>query len=145
MVEPFTVPLLDKKSFDTDPVRNRILATAVALFLQEREKHLAPGKLSSFEISDPKSFEGAIASGDQFISDAASIERIRKGLPDVLCVEMEGAAVAQVCYEYRIPFNIIRTISDKANDNAHIDFPSFASEIASPYAKGIIRNYLGSL
>jgi len=56
-------------------------------------------------------------------------------------VEMEGAAVAQVCYEYQIPFNIVRTISDKANDNSHIDFPKFATDIASRYARGIIKNY----
>jgi len=61
-----------------------------------------------------------------------------------LCVEMEGAAVAQVCFEYNIPFSIFRTISDKANDNAHIDFPAFAKEIASKYALGILKNYLSS-
>ena len=54
---------------------------------------------------------------------------------------MEGAAVAQVCFEYNIPFSIIRIISDKANDNAHIDFPLFAKEVASHYALGILQNY----
>ncbi|MBA4411437.1 MAG: hypothetical protein Q8S54_07125 [Bacteroidota bacterium] len=54
---------------------------------------------------------------------------------------MEGAAVAQVCFEYNIPFSIIRVISDKANDNATIDFPKFANSIASKYALGILKNY----
>ena len=57
---------------------------------------------------------------------------------------MEGAAVAQVCFEYNIPFSIIRTISDKANDNSHIDFPLFAKEIASKYALGILKYYIKS-
>jgi adenosylhomocysteine nucleosidase len=54
---------------------------------------------------------------------------------------MEGAAVAQVCFEYEVPFSIIRVISDKANDNATIDFPKFANSIASKYALGILKNY----
>ncbi len=141
LVSPYTVPLLDKSSFATDPERNRLLRVAADRFLTEKETHLEPDRLASFEITSPKVIEGAIASGDQFISDSAGIQRIREGLPTVLCAEMEGAAVAQVCFEYRIPFNIVRTISDKADDNSHIDFPAFASEIASPYARGIIRNY----
>jgi len=54
---------------------------------------------------------------------------------------MEGAAVAQVCFEYNVPFSIIRTISDKANDNATLDFPKFAKEVASLYAAGILEAY----
>jgi adenosylhomocysteine nucleosidase len=55
---------------------------------------------------------------------------------------MEGAAVAQVCFDYEIPFSIIRTISDNANHNAHVDFPKFAHQIASSYALGILKFYL---
>ena len=54
---------------------------------------------------------------------------------------MEGAAVAQVCFEYQVPFSIIRTISDNANNNSHIDFPKFAKIIASNYALGILKHY----
>ncbi len=141
LVAPYSIPLLNKSSFLTDQRRNSLLRAAVDRFLQEKETHVDPEKLREFDITMPKGHEGAIASGDQFISDPEAIRRIRTGLPHVLCVEMEGAAVAQVCFEYKIPFNIIRTISDKANDNSHIDFPAFAAEVASPYARGIIRNY----
>ena len=82
-----------------------------------------------------------IASGDQFISTEEQLKPIKKYLPSVACVEMEGAAVAQVCFEYDIPFSIIRTISDKANDNSHIEFQKFAKIIASNYALEIIKNY----
>lgn len=54
---------------------------------------------------------------------------------------MEGVAVVQVCYEYKIPFSIIRIISDKANDNSDIDFTRFVKSIASNYALGILENY----
>ena len=51
-----------------------------------------------------------------------------------LAVEMEGAAVAQVCFDYGVPFAAVRTISDRADDQAHVDFPQFVQEVASVYA-----------
>ena len=85
---------------------------------------------------------GDIASGDQFISSLKKIAKLNKQIPSAVCVEMEGAAVAQICFEYSMPFSIIRIISDKANDNATIDFSKFSNSIASNYALGILENYL---
>jgi adenosylhomocysteine nucleosidase len=96
--------------------------------------------LAEFNISQPRLFVGEIASGDQFFSSNEQKHNLNAQLPEVLCVEMEGAAVAQVCYEYEIPFSIIRTISDVADDNSHIDFPAFIQKISSKYAAEIIKN-----
>ncbi len=49
----------------------------------------------------------------------------------VLAVEMEGAAVAQVCHDYGLPFAAMRTISDRADDSAHVDFPAFVNTVAT--------------
>lgn len=144
LIEPFEVPLLGKKYFATDPERNQKLCEAVSTFLSDIHSQFELNVRKAFGITQPKKLLGPVASGDQFISKRSQIEKIGSDLPGVLCVEMEGAAVAQVCYEYRIPFNIVRTISDKANDNSHIDFPKFATEIASRYARGIIKNYFRS-
>jgi adenosylhomocysteine nucleosidase len=111
------------------------------MFLKSRNDFITASELQEFNILDPKALPGDIASGDQFVSTAAQSERIRNLLPQVKCVEMEGAAIAQVCYEYEVPFSIIRTISDRADDNSHIDFPSFAKSIASKYALGILYHY----
>jgi adenosylhomocysteine nucleosidase len=54
---------------------------------------------------------------------------------------MEGDAVAQVCFELGIPFAVIRTISDNANESAATDFMVFVKTVASRYAFGIIENY----
>ena len=54
-------------------------------------------------------------------------------------MEMEGAAVAQVCYECSIPFTVIRTISDDAGNASHIDFPAFVEKAAAVYSAGIIK------
>ena len=58
---------------------------------------------------------------------------------------MEGAAVAQVCFDYGVPFAAIRTISDRADDQAHVDFTKFVQEIASQYARGIILELMSLL
>ena len=59
-------------------------------------------------------------------------------LPDVMCVEMEGAAVAQVCLEYNVPLTVIRTISDTADHNARVDFGKFIVEVANAYSRAIV-------
>ena len=59
-----------------------------------------------------------------------------------LAVEMEGAAVAQVCHDYGVPFAAMRTISDRADAQAHVDFSAFVNQVASPYALAVIRQFI---
>ena len=81
---------------------------------------------------------------DQFISSDAAVEDLRQRLPTVACIEMEGAAVAQVCEAFHVPFSVIRTISDSANDEASVDFPRFIDEVAKLYSLGIMKCLLGT-
>ena len=96
-------------------------------------------ELENLNITQPKIHSGLIASGDQFISTHEKLEELREALPELLAVEMEGAAVAQVAYEYDLPFIVIRVISDKANDDSLIDFPRFIEKVASHFTAGIIK------
>jgi adenosylhomocysteine nucleosidase len=57
---------------------------------------------------------------------------------------MEGAAVAQVCHEYSIPFAVLRTISDSADENSVHDFPRFARGIAAHYSAGILARFVAN-
>jgi adenosylhomocysteine nucleosidase len=143
LVKTFEIPLLGKSAFSTSVEKRDALLKATEKFIEEKHKFLTKRQLNDFDIKNPKIHMGDIASGDQFISSPKQSAAILLGLPSVVCVEMEGAAVAQVCFEYKVPFSIIRTISDNANHNAHVDFPKFASEVASIYALGILKNYLG--
>ena len=137
--DQFHIPILNIKSISTN---NRdAISIATRSFLSNYNKYVEPKEAVNFNIYHPKSIMGDIASGDQFISSKEKIKELNKSLPTVVCVEMEGAAVAQVCHEYNMPFLIIRTISDKANDTAHIDFDRFVNSIASKYALGILENY----
>lgn len=141
LVRVHEVPLLGVRGFKTDHSRQKKLLKASAHFLRQHKSVLTEEQLQRFMIVSPEIHLGDIASGDQFISSPAQVAKILSSLPSVMCVEMEGAAVAQVCLEYHIPFSIIRTISDNANDNAHSDFPKFAREIASTYALGVLEHY----
>ncbi|MDR2903652.1 MAG: 5'-methylthioadenosine/adenosylhomocysteine nucleosidase [Clostridiales bacterium] len=73
---------------------------------------------------------GRIASGDQFIADNEAKTKIA-GITKADCVEMEGAAIAQACFLNRIPFVIIRAISDKADHSAEGNFEKFVAEAAN--------------
>jgi adenosylhomocysteine nucleosidase len=92
---------------------------------------------------------GLIASGDRFVSGASESGAMRSALQcsghEVLAVDMEGAAVAQVCFDYGLPFAAVRTISDRADDQAHVDFPAFVKDVASLYAQAIVRHLLETL
>lgn len=67
---------------------------------------------------------GRVASGDQFVCDPSLKERIIS-LTNALCTEMEGAAIAHTAYRNGVPFVILRAISDKADNSAEMDYPSF--------------------
>ncbi|MGM9549015.1 MAG: 5'-methylthioadenosine/adenosylhomocysteine nucleosidase [Faecousia sp.] len=67
---------------------------------------------------------GRIASGDQFVADPAVKQKIIDNTRG-LCTEMEGAAIAQTAYRNQVPFVILRAISDKADDSAEMDYPTF--------------------
>lgn len=101
------------------------------------------GVLAEFGITRPKVQAGLIATGDQFIADSVLRDRLQVNLPDALCVEMEGAAVAQVCYERDIPLVVVRTISDKADQ--HVDFVKFVETVASHFTCGIAKAFIAQV
>lgn len=77
---------------------------------------------------------GRIASGDQFVADPMLKNQIIQRT-DALCTEMEGAAIAQTAYRNGIPFVILRCISDKADQSAEMDYPSFEAMAAQRCAQ----------
>ena len=77
--------------------------------------------------TDVSVFEGRVVSGDQFISDKAKKEWLVENFAGY-CTEMEGAAIAHAAYLNGIPFLIIRAISDKADDSASVDYPTFEAK-----------------
>ena len=139
----FEVPLLGVSRFRAPAAWQRAAARAAREFARDDlGAAIGPAAAGAFGIGRPTVHEGLIASGDQFIDSALELRAIRRALPGLLCVEMEGAAVAQVCYEHRVPWVVIRAISDRADHAAPVDYPRFIREVASHYAPGILRRLL---
>lgn len=67
---------------------------------------------------------GIVASGDQFVCEQAKKQQIIEDT-GALCTEMEGAAIAHAAWRNGVPFVVIRAISDKADDSAQMDYPTF--------------------
>lgn len=88
---------------------------------------------------------GLVVSGDRFVATAAESAALRAGLPDALAVEMEGAAVAQVCHDFARPFAVLRTVSDRADDTAQHDFGRFVREVAAGLTHDVVLRALPAL
>jgi len=92
------------------------------------------------DIKGHNYFTGRIVSGDQFIANVSKIQWLNSEFGCLAC-EMEGASIAQVCYLNEVPFIIIRSISDNANNGAQMDYEKF-KDIAVENATNILNNML---
>ncbi len=119
------LPLYGRSRLPADPDLSDQLLRALARSLPEVRAH-----------------QGLIVSGDRFVSTTQQARDLQALLPDALAVEMEGAAVAQVCFDYGVPFAAVRMISDRADDEAHGDFMRFVQEVASQRSAAIVRALL---
>ena len=104
------IPRMDTLSFEAD----------------EKMRTLAK-KVCEDIIPEVSVFEGRVVSGDQFVSDKGKKDWLVQNF-DGYCTEMEGAAIAHAAYLNGIPFLIIRAISDKADDSASMDYPTFEAQ-----------------
>jgi adenosylhomocysteine nucleosidase len=150
------VPLYGTDRFAADPELSAALAAAARSVLAGATRRgdgadadadadasgLDGAALRAFAISAPAVRTGLVVSGDRFVASAAEGAALRERLPEALAVEMEGAALAQVCHDLGVPFAVVRTISDRADNAAHVDFGRFVASIASRYSVAIVRRFL---
>ena len=142
----FEVPLTGLSHFASDQHLANTVAGAAAEFLGTGfDSVIDEAERRFFGLVRPRVHRGLIASGDQFISSAAHINALGAQLPGLLAVEMEGAAVAQVCFELGVPFAVIRTISDNANEEAATDFMRFVKTVAARYTYHIVMRFCRAL
>lgn len=142
----FEVPLTGQAHFRPDPQLSARLCGAAHAFLEyDFFDTIAAADRQAFGLVQPRVHRGLIASGDQFMGDRQRIAALNDALPALVAVEMEGAAVAQVCYELDVPFAVIRAISDNANENAAHDFMRFVQSVAAHYAFEITRRLCRAL
>ncbi len=136
----YEVPLTGRALFAADSAMCAALMAGSQQVLQQ--PHAA---LAHFGIHRPRLHSGLVISGDCFVATAAQSQALRAALPAALAVEMEGAAVAQVCADFARPFAVLRTISDRADDTAHLDFSRFIDAVAAEFSRDIVRATLTRL
>ena len=141
----YEVPLMGLSRFTADAAIGDALAAVAQETLRDPVALVGQKAADEFGLRSPKVHRGLLISGDRFVSTAAESEALRRNLPDALAVEMEGAAVAQVCHDYGVPFAAMRTISDRADDEAHGDFARFVAEVASRYSLALVGAWLATL
>lgn len=142
----FEIPLLGIDVFNAD---NKLVALGVKsaqhYISQYMNKDVTLEDLKEFHIVTPNVVVGTVGSGDQFIADSSKVRSLTEEIPNLKCIEMEGAAVAQVCYEHGVDFIVFRVISDKADEHAVINFPLFIEKTASHFTRGIIQQFISEI
>lgn len=144
--ERFEIPLLGRARFEAH-------APWVALARETSAEFLADGFASSvdpktraeFGIATARVVTGLIASGDRFVNDPVLLGDLKRALPDLRCVEMEGGAVAQVCFEFERPCAVLRVISDRADHDAPVDFQRFVATVAAIMTAQIASRFVATL
>jgi adenosylhomocysteine nucleosidase len=135
----YEVPLLGRARFDADRALSDALFAAAQAFVACDGDAL----MARFGIgARPQVHRGLIISGDRFIASREAVHTLRDALPDALAVEMEGAALAQVCFEHGVACGVVRTISDSADDHAAGSFADFLGAVAAVYSSGVLLRFL---
>ncbi|MDR6351673.1 MULTISPECIES: 5'-methylthioadenosine/S-adenosylhomocysteine nucleosidase [unclassified Pantoea] len=93
---------------------------------------------------DLNAVRGLVVSGDAFINGAAPLERIRTTFPQAIAVEMEATAIGHVCHQFKVPFVVVRAISDVADQESHLSFDEFLS-VAAKQSSLMVENLLVQL
>ena len=137
---PHEIPLLGMQRIPTDSALTGAVRIAAGQAIRRWQAQASHPHFSQSELH-----EGLIISGDQFIHQPGHAQTLLAAFPDALAVEMEGAAVAQVCWEHGTPFAVIRTISDRADAQAPVAFDQFLSEVAAPMSSGILRSLFDAI
>lgn len=97
---------------------------------------------ASQSLASLKTIQGLICSGDIFMANPEKAEIARNNFPEMVACEMEAAAIAQVCYQFKVPFVIIRSLSDIAGKTSEISFEQYlptAAKNASILVEAILN------
>jgi adenosylhomocysteine nucleosidase len=131
------IPLLGVRDIATDAALSQTVQHAATQAMNEWSARSDHPHFTRSQLH-----QGLIVSGDQFIHASTHAADILRRRPEALATEMEGAAVAQVCFEHQVPVAVVRTISDRADDQATTDFTQFLHEVAAPMSSGLLKHLL---
>ncbi|KGX88957.1 5'-methylthioadenosine/S-adenosylhomocysteine nucleosidase [Pontibacillus litoralis] len=125
---------VDATAFDYE--YGQVPSMPAAYFPDEALVQLA--EQATTTLPDIQCVRGLIATGDSFMADAERVAFVRTKFPQLQAVEMEAAAIAQVCKQYETPFVIIRSLSDIAGKESNVSFDQYL-EVAAKHAATLIQ------
>jgi len=142
----FVIPSLGVAEIPTDPDLVERLVRAATRYVETRsQQEIRDIPQDLFDIRNLSVHTGLIASGDRFIDNVAEARTLSGDLPGLLAVEMEGAAVAQICAEFDVPVAVFRSISDRADHLADVNFLAFVTSVAAPITAGVVEELVADL
>lgn len=145
---PFTLPCKDMM-FSTDMNLHRAAFNACSEFLKhDMCAQIDKETSQDMHIEKPKVIDYSVGTADHFLISEKEISNLKIFAPEVACIEMEGAAVAEVAMSYGIPFVAIRTIANyvdsldsSENFRVAIDYNRFLQKVQSTYNKNILKYF----
>jgi adenosylhomocysteine nucleosidase len=138
----FDVPLLGvSKMPSSSQMLDKAVSSAQSVVVSDEYRSL----IKRFSAHLPSLHVGTIASGDTFICSSEEREALVRAIPGLLCVEMEGGAVSQVCLEHGVPYVVCRVISDAADGDARVDFQEFLASAAAIGSDLFVEKIVGCL
>ena len=93
---------------------------------------------------DLNAVRGLVVSGDAFINGAEPLARIRTTFPQAIAVDMEATAIGHDCHQFKVPFVVVRAISDVADKESHLSFDEFLV-VAAKQSSLMVENLLAQL
>ena len=103
------------------------------------EKLIAVAEEAAKEVTGMQVAKGLIATGDSFMSDPTRVEFVRGKFPQLQAVEMEAAAISQVAHQFKVPFVVIRALSDIAGKESNISFDAFLETAAKNSSQMVVE------
>ncbi len=138
----FDIPLLGIRNMACSQHLTTLAEKAAQALVVSSEYRRGVGE---FTAHVPEVHRGTVASGDTFICDNDERDELARAITNLKCVEMEGAAVAQVCIEHEIPFAVTRIISDEASHEAAVDFGAFVKSAAAVGSDLFVQSFVDQL
>ncbi|CCN73185.1 5'-methylthioadenosine/S-adenosylhomocysteine nucleosidase [Vibrio nigripulchritudo] len=103
------------------------------------EKLMAVAEQALSQMEEKHAVRGLICTGDAFVCSAERQSFIRKHFPSVIAVEMEAAAIAQTCHQFKVPFVVVRAISDVADKESPMSFEEFLPLAAKSSSEMVLK------
>jgi adenosylhomocysteine nucleosidase len=120
---------------DTSPIGDPVgLISGINRIYFETDKKASDALSVSLAKFGINTVRGNIATGDQFVSTSEKKTYLKEGFNAAAC-EMEGGSIGHVCFVNNVPFAVLRSISDNADEGATVDYPTFAKASADGYVK----------